>query len=98
MSPAVGGPHGQWSRRELFARVITLGTDLSDQPHQTVGIYAPNGVGWVIAQLACAFAGKIVVPLPTFFSAAQLGHVVRDPPVHLILPSDQTPPLPVRSS
>ena len=95
--PAVSDPHGQLSRRELFARVITLGTDLSDQPHQTVGIYAPNGVGWVIAQLACAFAGKIVVPLPTFFSPAQLGHVVRDAAVELILASEQTAALAVRS-
>src|SRR5258708_35755497 len=76
---------------------MALGADLRDQPHRTVGIYAPNGLGWVIAQLACALAGKIVVPLPTFFSPAQLGHVVRDAAVELILASEQTAPLAVRS-
>src|SRR5258708_12639682 len=79
--PAVSDPHGQLSRRELFARVIALAADLSDQPHQTVGIYAPNGVGSVIAQLPCAFAAKIAFPLPTFFSLPHLAHSLRHPAV-----------------
>jgi long-subunit acyl-CoA synthetase (AMP-forming) len=86
---AVSDQHGQLSRRELFVRVTALAADLKGQP-QTIGIYAPNGLAWVIAQLACALAGKIVVPLPTFFSAAQLGHVVRDASVDVILASEQT--------
>ncbi|WP_079541533.1 AMP-binding protein [Bradyrhizobium lablabi] len=93
---AVSDQHGQLSRRELLARVTSLAADLKGQP-RTVGIYAPNGLGWVIAQLACAFAGKIVVPLPTFFSPAQLGHVVRDASVELVLASEQTAPLAVQS-
>jgi long-subunit acyl-CoA synthetase (AMP-forming) len=69
--------------------VVALAADLKAKP-RTVGIYAPNGVAWVIAQLACALAGKIAVPLPTFFSPAQLGHVVRDALVELILAAEQT--------
>ena len=86
---AASDQYGQMSRRELFARVTALAADLRSQP-QTIGIYAPNGLDWVVAQLACALAGKIVVPLPTFFSPAQLGHVVRDASVDLILASKQT--------
>jgi long-subunit acyl-CoA synthetase (AMP-forming) len=86
---AVSDQYGQMSRRELFARVTVLAADLRSQP-QTIGIYAPNGLDWVIAQLACALAGKIVVPLPTFFSPTQLGHVVRDASVELILATRQT--------
>jgi long-subunit acyl-CoA synthetase (AMP-forming) len=86
---AVSDQYGQMSRRELFARVTALAADLRSQP-QTIGIYAPNGLDWVIAQLACALAGKIVVPLPTFFSPAQLGHVVRDASVDLILATNYT--------
>jgi long-subunit acyl-CoA synthetase (AMP-forming) len=93
---AVSDLHGQLSRHELFARVTALAADLKGQP-RTIGIHAPNGLGWVIAQLACAFAGKIVVPLPTFFSPAQLGRVVRDASVELILISEQTAELAVRS-
>jgi long-subunit acyl-CoA synthetase (AMP-forming) len=93
---AVADQHGQLSRRELFVRVTALAADLKEQP-RTIGIYAPNGLAWVIAQLACAFAGKIAVPLPTFFSAAQLGHVVRDASVDLILASEQTAALALQS-
>src|ERR1700738_2265381 len=85
---AVSDQHGRLSRRELFARVTALAADLRGQP-QTIGIYAPNGLGWVIAQLACALAGKIVVPLPTFFSPPQLGHIVRDASVELIFARQQ---------
>jgi long-subunit acyl-CoA synthetase (AMP-forming) len=85
---AVSDQHGQLSRRELFASVLALAADLKIQP-RTIGLYAPNGIGWVIAQLACALAGKIVVPLPTFFSPAQLGHIVREASVELILASEQ---------
>jgi long-subunit acyl-CoA synthetase (AMP-forming) len=93
---AVSDRYGQLSRRELFARVTALAADLKGQP-RTIGIYAPNGLGWVIAQLACALAGKIVVPLPTFFSPTQLGHVVRDASIELILVSEQTAALAVQS-
>jgi long-subunit acyl-CoA synthetase (AMP-forming) len=83
-------------RGELLARVVGLAADL--KPHTgAIGILAPNGVDWVIAQLACALAGKIAVPLPTFFSSAQLGHVVRSASVGLILATDQTEPLTVQS-
>lgn len=93
---AVSDQHGQWSRRELFARVIGLAADLKGQP-RTIGICAPNGIGWVTAQLACALAGKIVVPMPTFFSPAQLGHVVRDASVELILAAKPTAALAAQS-
>lgn len=86
---AASDQYGQMSRHELFARVTAFAAGLRSQP-QTIGIYAPNGLDWVIAQLACALAGKIVVPLPTFFSPAQLGHVVRDASVDLILVTKQT--------
>ena len=93
---AISDTHGQLSRRELLAKVMALAADLKGQP-QMIGIYAPNGLGWVIAQLACAFAGKIAVPLPTFFSPAQVGHVVRDASVGLILACEQTARLAAQS-
>jgi long-subunit acyl-CoA synthetase (AMP-forming) len=93
---AASDQHSRFSRRELLASVMALATELEGKP-RTIGIYAPNGVGWVIAQLACAFAGKIVVPLPTFFSATQLGHVIRDASVELILASELAATLAIQS-
>lgn len=89
---AVSDSQGIIHRRELLAKVIGLAADLRTQSG-TIGILAPNGIDWVIAQLGCALAGKIAVPLPTFFSSAQLGHIVRSASVGLILTTHQTKPL-----
>lgn len=51
----------------------------------TVGILAPNATGWVAADFAAKWLGKTVVPLPDFFSPRQLGHVIRDAGVDLVL-------------
>jgi acyl-CoA synthetase (AMP-forming)/AMP-acid ligase II len=45
-------------RADLLAKVIGLAADIKTQSG-TIGILAPNGIDWVIAQLACALAGKI---------------------------------------
>src|SRR5882757_754386 len=89
---AVGDSERVVHRGELLAKVIGLAADIKTQSG-TIGILAPNGIDWVIAQLACALAGKITVPLPTFFSSAQFGHVVRSASVGLILATDRTKPL-----
>ena len=86
---AVSDSEGVICRGELLCRVSGLAANLKTHSG-TIGILAPNGIDWVIAQLACALAGKIAVPLPTFFSLAQLGHVVRSASVGLILTTDQT--------
>src|ERR1700692_4690565 len=93
---AVSDSEGVIRRGELLAKVTGLAANLKTQAG-TIGILAPNGVDWVIAQLGCAFAGKITVPLPTFFSSAQLGHVVRSASVGLILTTDKTKPMTQRS-
>ena len=86
---AVSDSEGVIRRGELLGKVRGLAADLKTQSG-TIGILAPNGIDWVIAQLACALAGKVAVPLPTFFSLAQLGHVVRSASVGLILTTRQT--------
>lgn len=93
---AVSDSEGVIHRSELLAKVGGLAADLKTRSG-TIGILAPNGIEWVIAQLACALAGKIAVPLPTFFSSTQLGHVVRTASVGLILTTDRTKPLTLQS-
>jgi long-subunit acyl-CoA synthetase (AMP-forming) len=43
-----------------------------------IGLLAPNGVSYVVAMLAAARAGRTLVPLPLFFSDAQLRKIVKD--------------------
>jgi long-subunit acyl-CoA synthetase (AMP-forming) len=77
------------SRSQALSRIAGLAGELLARG-RVIGLLAPNGVEWAIAQLACAVAGKIVVPLPRFFSPAQLGHIVRDASVDLILVTQET--------
>ncbi len=74
---AMADDHAVLTRGELLARVAGLAQVLTARP-QTVGLLGANGTEWAVAQLAAWAAGKTVVPLPTFFSRAQLEHVLRD--------------------
>jgi len=49
---------------------------LQDHGAQVVGLLADNGPAWVQADLAILASGAVNVPLPGFFSPAQLRHVV----------------------
>lgn len=88
---------GTLSRSVLARRVAGLAAELAASPARTIGLFAPNGADWAIGFLAAAAAGRIVVPLPTFFSPAQLGHVVRDASVDLLLATQETWPRALRS-
>ncbi|MFZ5608040.1 MAG: AMP-binding protein [Pseudomonadota bacterium] len=64
-----------WSYEALACRVETLAAGLVAhglQPGERVGIWAPNCAQWVLAQLACAKAGLILV---TINPAYRLGEV-----------------------
>ena len=52
---------------------------------QRVGLLLENGPAWVIADLALLQAGMTCVPLPAFFSATQLRHVLTDAALDTIL-------------
>ena len=88
---AVSDANGPVSRIELLRRVSGLAETIRPLP-RVVGLLAPNDVEWVVGQLACALAGKIVVPLPNFFSPGQLEHIGRDAGVELVLATEATRP------
>uniref|UniRef100_UPI002469A581 AMP-binding protein n=1 Tax=Chromohalobacter sp. 48-RD10 TaxID=2994063 RepID=UPI002469A581 len=44
---------------------------------ERVGLALDNGTDWALWDLALMFAGCVNVPLPGFFSAAQLAHVTK---------------------
>jgi long-subunit acyl-CoA synthetase (AMP-forming) len=93
---ALSDADGPMTRAELLARVAGLRETLRDGPDR-IGLFAANGRHWAIGMLAAIAAGKTVVPLPTFFSSPQLGHVVRDAGVQLILADPSTWPRAVQS-
>jgi acyl-CoA synthetase (AMP-forming)/AMP-acid ligase II len=50
-----------------------------------VGLWLPNGPDWVVAFLAAARIGAIVVPVNTFYKPRELGWVMRHADVQLLL-------------
>ncbi len=50
-----------------------------------VGLWMPNGPDWVLAFLAAARIGALVVPINTFFRARELGYVLRHADVATLL-------------
>jgi long-chain acyl-CoA synthetase len=60
----------------LSARVGSLADWLRAQRPRVVGLLADNGDDWVEIDLAAEAAGIPLVPLPAFFTPAQLAHAV----------------------
>src|SRR5262245_40778394 len=50
-----------------------------------VGVLMPNGPDWVVAWLAAARIGCVVVPINTFYKARELHYVLRHADVHALL-------------
>ncbi|MCB1485182.1 MAG: AMP-binding protein [Hyphomicrobiaceae bacterium] len=65
------------TRSGLAANVFRSATLLSELPDR-LGLLCENSVDAAVFQLAGWAAGKVVVPLPWFFSEQQLGHIVQD--------------------
>ncbi|MFK5998713.1 MAG: AMP-binding protein [Rhodobacterales bacterium] len=61
----------------LAARVAGAAVALQQAP-DTIGLALPNGPDYVIADLAATLAGKTLVPIPHFFGAGQIAHIIQD--------------------
>lgn len=70
-----GETHLSWS--ELAARVSGAAAALEQEP-DTIGLALPNGPDYVVADLAATLAGKRLVPIPHFFGAEQIAHIIQD--------------------
>ncbi len=71
--------------RGLLREVESLAATL---PGHRVGLLLDNGAPWACLDLALLQRGSVCVPMPPFFSDAQLRHLLRDAGVDLVV-SDQ---------
>jgi acyl-CoA synthetase (AMP-forming)/AMP-acid ligase II len=62
---------------ELAAEIDVLAERLRADRPRVIAILADNGRAWALADLAAHAAGIPTIPLPLFFSAAQIVHVLR---------------------
>ncbi|WP_423415527.1 AMP-binding protein [Hyphomicrobium sp. B1] len=76
-SPAFSDDSGSLTHADLSARVAECAANLESFPHH-LGLLGENSNDAVVAQLAGWVAGKIIVPIPAFFSSAQQKHILAD--------------------
>ncbi len=72
---AVSDGQGALTYDGLLAEVKAAAARLSGE---RVGLLLENGCPWAVLDLAVAWRGAICVPMPSFFSDAQLAHLIRD--------------------
>jgi len=82
---ALEGTSKTLNYRELDGEVGTCSTFLETQHALTIGLFLDNSPAWVICDLAGIQAQIPVVPIPLFFSPAQIGHLLKDAGVDTIL-------------
>lgn len=73
--PALLGDGASISYAALLQRVEALADWLRARSLRMLGLCGENSVEWVIADLAAWRAGLTLVPIPGFFSPAQIEHV-----------------------
>ena len=85
---AVVGGEGRLTYGRLRERTAQLAADLVRRGLRRgdrVAILLPNGVRWIVAALAAHRAGLTVVPLNTWYRAAELEHVLDEAAVSLVV-------------
>ncbi|CAN5415406.1 AMP-dependent synthetase/ligase [soil metagenome] len=70
---------------DLCSEVERLADKLRGRSPRCLAILADNSCTWVLADLAALVAGIPSVPLPLFFSAAQMRHVIRAAGIDMLL-------------
>ncbi|MEW6677830.1 MAG: AMP-binding protein [Pseudomonadota bacterium] len=72
-----------WSASRVMTESRALAGRLKDS--RVVAVLADNSPAWVVADLAAQMAGKPHLPLPAFFSAGQLAHVLDQSGADMVL-------------
>ena len=70
---------------ELAHAVDRLALAFARERVAVLGLLADNSAAWVVADLAAIQAGVTLVPLPAFFTTAQLVHVIHDAGIEAIV-------------
>ena len=71
--------------RGLHAALSAEGAWLTSHGGQRYALLADNGIAWAVADLALHVLGRLSVPLPGYFTAAQTRHALDDAGVDSVL-------------
>jgi len=73
------------SAADLLEKINGLIEELEKTGANTIALYADNSPQWAVVDLACQFAGICLIPIPTFFSTAQIDHLLCSAGVELLI-------------
>lgn len=65
------------SRKQLVQKVAAVATELEVYQNKVVGLLADNSLSWLLVDLAAQHVGIILLPLPLFFTPAQIQHALQ---------------------
>jgi len=71
--------------RTLSTAVSTMATALQQTGARALALAVDNSPAWAVADLACIKAGIPLIPVPHFFSPAQIGHMLAHAGVDAII-------------
>lgn len=80
--PALVDGNGNMSYAALQREITRMSKQLGGQ---RVGLMLDNGCPWVVLDLAIQHRGAVCVPMPLFFSDAQLRHLIDDAGLDMII-------------
>ncbi|MDQ6995870.1 MAG: AMP-binding protein [Mariprofundus sp.] len=75
----------QLTYQQLLTAVTLLATELHQTDAHALALAADNSPAWAVADLACVRAGITLIPVPHFFSPAQIGHLLRHAGVDAVI-------------
>jgi long-chain acyl-CoA synthetase len=93
-APALVGDDLALDYAGLRIAVNRLARQLAARRTRVLAMFLDNGPEWAVVELAARQAGVTVVPLPPFFSLAQIQHVCRDARVDTLV-TDRPADLPL---
>ena len=70
---------------QLHDQALALATRLRSDSIRVLALQAENSPAWIVADIACSYLGIVSLPLPSFFSSAQVQHALRSVYVDAVL-------------
>ena len=68
----------------LQQRVELLSAELATYQVQSLALWGVNQADWIVVDLAARKAAMTVIPVPLFFTAAQVQHLLQDSQAELL--------------
>ena len=82
---ALCGGEATVSYGDLRRQIETLTDWLNDQKTDRLALLLDNCPAWAVIDIACMNAGKTLIPIPAFFTPAQIAGLLADAHVELLL-------------